>query len=316
MHWTRIFPFASVSLVALGCGAPVEDESAGHATQELTLGTTYKIVRKSAGKCIDVNAAGTANGTKIQQWTCTGGDNQKFRAEDAGGGAVKLVSPSSGKCADVAGSGTANGTKLQLWSCNGTGAQAFFVEDVGGGFARLRNKTSNKCVDVSGNQTTDGIQLQIWTCNGTDAQSWQLTQLGTTPPTDPPTNPDGSAQQACVDKINALRASIGMGPLARWTDNEACANGQAQSDSVSGQAHGAFSQCPNWAQNECPGWPSLASIYSGNDSCLDMMWREGPGEPFSAHGHYINMTNTSYTKVSCGFFTTSTGKVWAVQDFR
>lgn len=160
------------------------------------------------------------------------------------------------------------------------------------------------------NQTADGIQLQIWTCNGTDAQSWQFTALGG--PTQPP---DTAAQQACVDKINALRATIGMGPLARWNDNESCADNQAKTDAGTGQAHGSFSTCPQWAQNECPGWPSLASIYGAN-SCLDMMWAEGPGEPYSAHGHYINMTNPSYTKVSCGFFTTAAGKVWSVQDFR
>ena len=107
-----------------------------------------------------------------------------------------------------------------------------------------------------------------------------------------------------------------MGPLARWNDNESCADNQCVSDSQTGKAHGAFGTCPNFAQNECPGWGSVESIYSGNGSCLDMMWKEGPGEPYSAHGHYLNMTNPSYTKVSCGFYTTPTGKVWAVQDFR
>ena len=46
------------------------------------------------------------------------------------------------------------------------------------------------------------------------------------------------------------------------------------------------------------------------------MWKEGPGTDFSAHGHYINMTNTKYTKVACGFATTSAGKIWSVQDFK
>jgi hypothetical protein len=306
-----------LSLVAAACGsapAPSEEESGGYAQTDLTLGVVYKISRKTAGKCIDVNGAGTTDGTKIQQWTCNGSGAQTFRVDDAGGGAVKLVNPASGKCADVSYSGTSNGTKIQLWTCNGTGAQSFTVEDMGGGFSRLRNKASSKCVDVNGNSSSDGVQLQIWDCNGTDAQSWQFTSTTTTPPpTNPP--PTGSPEQLCVDKINALRATIGLGALARWTENETCADSQCQSDSVSGTAHGAFGSCPNWAQNECPGWPSIASIYSGN-SCLDMMWKEGPGEPYEAHGHYINMTNTSYTKVSCGFYTTPDGKVWAVQDFR
>jgi len=39
------------------------------------------------------------------------------------------------------------------------------------------------------------------------------------------------------------------------------------------------------------------------------------GQCFEDHGHFINMTSTSMTKVACGFYTTSAGKVWAVQNF-
>jgi hypothetical protein len=46
-----------------------------------------------------------------------------------------------------------------------------------------------------------------------------------------------------------------------------------------------------------------------------MMFDEGPGEPYSAHGHYINMTSTSYSQVACGFYVTSDGSVWIVQNF-
>jgi hypothetical protein len=47
-----------------------------------------------------------------------------------------------------------------------------------------------------------------------------------------------------------------------------------------------------------------------------MMWDEGPGEPFSAHGHYINMSNTRYSEVACGFYETPDGKLWSVQNFQ
>jgi uncharacterized protein YkwD len=121
---------------------------------------------------------------------------------------------------------------------------------------------------------------------------------------------------ACVDRINEFRATLDLPALARWEDAETCANDEARQDSESGTAHGAFGQCDEYAQNECPGWPSTESITEGTASCLQMMWDEGPGEPYSEHGHYINMTNTSYTEVACGFYTTPDGAVWAVQDFR
>jgi hypothetical protein len=116
----------------------------------------------------------------------------------------------------------------------------------------------------------------------------------------------------CVNKINAYRASIGMGPLIHAVDKDACTGLQAQQDSQTDRAHGAFGQCGESAQNECPGWGSEQAICDG---CLQSMWDEGPGEPYSAHGHYINMTNSRYTQVSCGFYTTGSGEVWAVFNF-
>jgi uncharacterized protein YkwD len=118
---------------------------------------------------------------------------------------------------------------------------------------------------------------------------------------------------ACVDRINEFRATLDLPALARWTDAETCADDQARQDSESDSFHGAFGQCDEYAQNECPGWGSVDQIVDG---CLQMMWDEGPGEPYSEHGHYINMTNTSYTEVACGFYTTPDGAVWSVQDFR
>jgi len=47
-----------------------------------------------------------------------------------------------------------------------------------------------------------------------------------------------------------------------------------------------------------------------------MMFDEGPGEPYSAHGHYINMTNPAHSRVACGFYQGPDGRWWAVQDFQ
>jgi Cysteine-rich secretory protein family len=128
-------------------------------------------------------------------------------------------------------------------------------------------------------------------------------------------DPLNGARQACVDKINAFRATESKAPLARWTAEEACTDAAAKSDSQTGTAHGAFGTCMESAQDECPGWRSVASI-TESGGCLDKMWAEGPGTPYEDHGHYINMSNPKYTKVACGFYTTPDGKVWAVQNLR
>lgn len=126
----------------------------------------------------------------------------------------------------------------------------------------------------------------------------------------------GDKYADCVSRINQFRWECQcLPPLERWTEGEACADEQAEYDSTHGP-HAGFQAdiCSprGSAQNECPGWGSVSQVLQG---CLQMMWDEGPGEPFSEHGHYINMSNTNYNRVACGFYTTSGGAVWAVQNF-
>ncbi|MFH1016979.1 MAG: hypothetical protein V1798_02210 [Pseudomonadota bacterium] len=125
---------------------------------------------------------------------------------------------------------------------------------------------------------------------------------------------DPTTAQVCVDLINQYRSSIGLAAYSRWTDAESCSDAEALSDSKSGQAHGAFQSCGEMAQNECPGWAGPAGDMIG--PCLASMWAEGPGSDFSAHGHYLNMSSTSYTMAACGFSVTAGGAVWSVQNFK
>ena len=131
-----------------------------------------------------------------------------------------------------------------------------------------------------------------------------------------PVPDSGNFEADCVARINQFRWDCQcLPPLDRWTDGEACADEHAAYDSTNG-VHAGFREdiCTprGWAQNECPEWGSEASIVDG---CLQMMWDEGPGEDFNEHGHYINMSSTTYTKVACGVYTTDAGKVWSVQNF-
>ncbi len=144
----------------------------------------------------------------------------------------------------------------------------------------------------------------------TDATTQSTTSAN---PTGETGDPDEAATQLCVDTINMYRGTLGLPPLARWTDAEDCSDAECVSDGMSGTPHGAFGMCGEFAQNECPGWPGPpADMITG---CLELMWNEGPGEDFNAHGHYINMSSTDYTKVACGFAEVN-GEIWAVQNFQ
>ncbi|HCT79665.1 MAG TPA: glycosyl hydrolase [Micromonosporaceae bacterium] len=116
-----------------------------------------------AGKCLDVSNGGTADGTKVQLWTCNGTASQQWTRNGQTWRAL-------GKCLDVSGAGTANGTKVQLWTCNGTAAQNWTA----GASNSQVNPNSGKCLDVSGNNSADGTQVHIWTCHGGVNQSWSV----------------------------------------------------------------------------------------------------------------------------------------------
>jgi uncharacterized protein YkwD len=129
-----------------------------------------------------------------------------------------------------------------------------------------------------------------------------------------------SARISFVNKINDYRSTLGLPALQRWTEGEACADRSAEIDASSGIAHQSMGSCGEFAQNTCPDYDSISSANSG---CLQAMWNEGPpptepceGACFAAHGHYINMTNKSYTKVAVGIYRMPNGKVWVNMNFK
>ncbi|WFE39415.1 glycosyl hydrolase family 18 protein [Micromonospora sp. WMMD998] len=116
------------------------------------------------GKCVDVAAASSANGTAVQLYACNGTAAQSWTV--GGDGTLRAL----GKCLDVTSAGTANGTKIQIWDCNGTGAQVWQAQSNG----TLRNPVSNRCLDATDNSSADGTRLQIWDCFGGANQVWRL----------------------------------------------------------------------------------------------------------------------------------------------
>lgn len=121
----------------------------------------------------------------------------------------------------------------------------------------------------------------------------------------------------CVARINQLRWQCQcLPPLERWTEAESCADQQARYDYEVMEAHAGISaeicEPGGGSQNECPGYGGGFGIV---DFCLQQMWDEGPGEDFQVHGHYINMSSETVTRVACGRFETADGEIWSVQNF-
>lgn len=116
------------------------------------------------GKCVDVAAASSANGTPVQLYDCNGSAAQKWTV--GSDGTIRAL----GKCLDVKDNSTADGAQLQLWDCTGGPNQRWAVS----GARDIVNIQANKCMDVTGNNPANSTRLQIWTCGGGGNQKWTV----------------------------------------------------------------------------------------------------------------------------------------------
>ncbi|WP_374351473.1 ricin-type beta-trefoil lectin domain protein [Chitinimonas sp.] len=118
------------------------------------------------GKCLDVDHQGTANGTRVQLWSCNQTKAQNWIHIPRTG----EIRGMAGKCLDVQNGDTDDYTPVQLWECNGTKAQQWWLAD-----GEIRG-LAGKCLDVYNADTRNGTQVQIVECNGTAAQRWRIAQ--------------------------------------------------------------------------------------------------------------------------------------------
>jgi hypothetical protein len=124
-----------------------------------------------------------------------------------------------------------------------------------------------------------------------------------------------AAREYCKDVVNAYRARLGLSQLVRDPAIEEFADEGAEYDSQPACAypyHCHYYENYGAVQGECevPGSPLYASVEQIIDDTVEMMWNEGPGG-----GHYVYLTEPSFTRIGCGFYLTSSDYLWIVYDF-
>ena len=91
------------------------------------LGNGEVAVRNRAtGKVLDVSGAGRDDGANVQQYSWTGGANQRWRVD--GSRPFRLVNVNSGKCLDVEKGSRDAGANILQWSCHGRENQSWTLE--------------------------------------------------------------------------------------------------------------------------------------------------------------------------------------------
>jgi beta-glucosidase len=142
----------------------------------------YEVVNENSGLCASAAGGGTANGTAVEQLTCTGATSQLWQFVPVATGYYEVLNDnaqSEGESWNITGGvgATASGDLLQIWAYGGTGnTNELFAADLeSSGYYNFVADNSGLCVDTPGASTASGVQLQQYTCNGTGAQEFSLT---------------------------------------------------------------------------------------------------------------------------------------------
>ena len=119
-------------------------------------------IKGDHGKCLDDFGSGTANGTKVDIWTCNGTVAQKWTFS----GSHLMV---QGRCLNDA-THTGAGTKLVIWGCNTHKGQLWTHRSNGEYVLQL----NGLCLTDPSGSSVNGTQVQIRTCQNFADQHWTL----------------------------------------------------------------------------------------------------------------------------------------------
>jgi hypothetical protein len=122
------------------------------------------------GICMAVAGNGSANGTNVVAWECTGDSSQRWTAYSDGSLRV------NGKCLDVTGRSTRIGAKVELWTCDGSPSQQWEISQVSlNTFGPIAGAGSGNTLADPGGSTTNGTQLQMGVYRGDETmQPWHV----------------------------------------------------------------------------------------------------------------------------------------------
>lgn len=153
--------------------APVKVQDCdGSASQSWTrVGSTLKLY---GNKCLDVTGGSTANGNKMQIYTCsTGNPNQQFTIQG-----TKISWSGKNECLDLTGGSLTNGNVVQLWTCNGGGNQVWNIGTGGGSTSNAKtirpNAGGNVCLTAASNANQAAVQIEPCSA-GSSSQAWTNT---------------------------------------------------------------------------------------------------------------------------------------------
>lgn len=140
-------------------------------------GNIYLITNQATQKVLEVKGQSKADGAAVVQWGGNGGDNQRWRFEDAGNGYYEIINVNSGKLLGIKNEAAENGADADQWSNKGSIYQQWQIISVGDGNYKLQNRGTNKLLGIENGSTADGAVAEQWTDGGWTSQQWRISRI-------------------------------------------------------------------------------------------------------------------------------------------
>ncbi|MCW2933507.1 MAG: hypothetical protein JWM19_4469, partial [Actinomycetia bacterium] len=122
------------------------------------------------GKCLDMK--GTANGSRLQLYTCNGSADEAWSLEQGYG---SLWNPASGKCLTDPNANATATAPAEIYDCaldvftpSSLSPGQSFVLPVG----PIQSAVGKMCAEDPGNSATSGTAVRLEPCDGSSAQDW------------------------------------------------------------------------------------------------------------------------------------------------
>lgn len=139
--------------------------------------STVELVAAHSQQCGGVSASGTAEGTDVLQWPCTGATDQRWVLNKLTSGYRLQPVHATGKCIGVDNASTTAGTRIELQACSTGTSQQWTFTYVDDGYYRVQPAHApSMCLDVTGASQNWGAMMEQYDCNGYDNQLWKLTK--------------------------------------------------------------------------------------------------------------------------------------------
>lgn len=140
------------------------DTTAGTVTG--TSATYNTLIARHSAKCADVTSQSLWAGAQIKQYTCNGGNNQKYWFKSLGSGYYQLNVRGSSLCVQE------NANTVTQENCNSSATSQQWSLTTSGSYVNITSRASGECLDVNGASTADSAAIITYTCSGATNQQW------------------------------------------------------------------------------------------------------------------------------------------------